>query len=232
MARKPETRARRNKSDGRCPITARPRLRRASQQPRDRATTWTTCLSIPLEDWDERTSGESVTIHANGTRSMPRAKKSSTKGRKLPPEPLTEAEVVALIRSCSRRVPTGVRNAALIALLYRAGLRIGEALALKPKDIDTQQCTVRVLHGKGDKTRLAGLDEQTCAMLGRWMDMRASLGLTARQTVFCTINQGKAASLVSRSSRPTCGRCCRGWLLDKVLIVRRDSLKSKACPMS
>ena len=40
-------------------------------------------------------------------------------GRKLPPEILTDDEVCALIRACSSGAPTGVRNRALIAILYR-----------------------------------------------------------------------------------------------------------------
>ena len=51
---------------------------------------------------------------------------STNKGRKLPPEPLTAQEVKDLLRACSTRAATGVRNRALIAVLYRAGLRISE----------------------------------------------------------------------------------------------------------
>ena len=69
----------------------------------------------------------------------------STKGKKYPAEPLTACEARLLIKACSRRAPTGVRNAALITLLYRGGLRITEALSLKPKDINLQEGSVRVL---------------------------------------------------------------------------------------
>ncbi len=65
---------------------------------------------------------------------MARTKKTARKSRELPAEPLTQDEVRALIQACSRRAPTGIRNAALTALLYRSGLRLGEALAFKPKD--------------------------------------------------------------------------------------------------
>ena len=67
------------------------------------------------------------------------------------------------IRACSKRASTGVRNRALIVVLYRAGLRISEALALLPKDLDAQASTIRVLHGKGDHDRVVGLD----AVLGQ-----------------------------------------------------------------
>src|SRR5208283_631968 len=87
------------------------------------------------------------------------------KGKKYPPEPLTVEEVRALLASCSRRAPTGVRNRALVTILWRAGLRIAEALALRPADVDLAAGTLRILHGKGDKSRLAGLDPEGCAVL-------------------------------------------------------------------
>ena len=98
----------------------------------------------------------------------------SNKGQKLPAEPLGEEEVRHLIQACSNRAPTGVRNRALIALLYRGGLRLGEALQLKPKDLDAKKSTIRVLHGKGDKARLVGLDEGAWAILQRWLDERGA----------------------------------------------------------
>ena len=61
---------------------------------------------------------------------------SSETSRRRPPEVLTEAEAIALIRACSTRAPTGVRNRALIAVLWRSGLRISEALSLELRDID------------------------------------------------------------------------------------------------
>ena len=74
----------------------------------------------------------------------------ANKGLKLPAEPLTPNEVKALINACSKRAVTGIRNRALIVVLYRAGLRVSEALALQPKDLDPIASTIRVLHGKGD----------------------------------------------------------------------------------
>ena len=50
-------------------------------------------------------------------------------------------EVASLLDSCSSNFRTGVRNRALIALLYGSGLRISEALALRPKDLDLSEGT-------------------------------------------------------------------------------------------
>ena len=55
-----------------------------------------------------------------------------------PVEILTAEEVKSLLRACSGRAPTGIRNRALIALGWRGGLRLGEVLALYPKDLDRE----------------------------------------------------------------------------------------------
>jgi site-specific recombinase XerD len=109
------------------------------------------------------------------------------KGRTFPPEVLTEDEVKSLIRACSNRAPTGIRNRALITVMYRAGLRLSEALALKPKDVDPEAGTITILHGKGDRRRVVGLDPGSMAIVLRWIDQRPSLGLPARSPVFCTL---------------------------------------------
>src|SRR3954465_13694111 len=82
-----------------------------------------------------------------------RGKPPANKGKKYPPEPLTDEEVFALLDACSPRSATGLRHRALIVVLWRAGLRISEALALYPKDVDVAGRTIRVLHGKGDQHR-------------------------------------------------------------------------------
>ena len=107
--------------------------------------------------------------------------------RRLPPEVLTDAEVCALMRACGLYSPTGIRNRALIALLYRAGLRINEALTLYPKDLELSDGSVRVLNGKGGRSRTVGLDVGAAAIIERWLDARARLGLNGRQPVFCTL---------------------------------------------
>jgi site-specific recombinase XerD len=97
------------------------------------------------------------------------------KGRRFPPEIVTAGEALQLIRAPSNRAPTGIRNRALLVVMYRGGLRIGEALALKPADVDSRAGTVRVMHGKGDRSRVVGLDPGAMAVLERWMERRAQL---------------------------------------------------------
>ena len=111
----------------------------------------------------------------------------ANKGRKYPAEVLRPEEVTALLRACSTRAPSGIRNRALIAVLYRGGLRLAEALALLPKDVDLDRGAVRVLHGKGDQPRTVALDPGALALVERWLAERHQLGVTSRRRLFCTL---------------------------------------------
>jgi len=113
------------------------------------------------------------------------------RGVKLPPEPLTTPEVRSLLAACSRRAPTGIRNQALLIVLWRAGLRCSEALDLRPKDLDDRLGTVRVLHGKGDKHRTLGLDPEAFAVVERWLDRRKALDVPKSAPLFCTLAGGR-----------------------------------------
>ena len=124
-------------------------------------------------------------------------------GQRYPAEILTPDEVRALIKACSNRAPTGIRNRALLVLLYRGGLRITEALRLHPKDLDRAAGTVTVLRGKGGKRRTIGL-EPGRSQLSIGVSTRARSGGSAgglRSSARCTVSQSRA---------PTCGRSCPG----------------------
>jgi len=108
-------------------------------------------------------------------------------GRKFPAEPLTADEARSILNACSKRAPTGIRNRALLVVLYRAGLRISEALSLQPKDLDAEAGTVRVLRGKGKTTRLVGLDAGALDIVQIWLERRTRLGIGARAPIFCTL---------------------------------------------
>ena len=135
------------------------------------------------------------------------------KGKKLPVEVLTASEVDVLIRACSKRAPTGIRNRALIAVLYRAQLRIGEALSLKPKDLDCQAGAIRVLHGKGGRSRTVGVDNGALALVELWIHRRKKLGLNGSHPLFCTL---KGKRLL-----PSYCRCLFSRLVGKAGIEKR-----------
>lgn len=130
------------------------------------------------------------------------ARKPANKGKRYPAEVLTEAEVASLLRACSPKAPTGIRNRALLSVMYRAGLRVSEALALYPKDIDANAGTITVLHGKGDKRRIVGLDPGAFAVLARWLDRRTSLGLNGRYPIFCTLQGATSKPAYVRALMP------------------------------
>jgi integrase/recombinase XerC len=119
----------------------------------------------------------------------------ANKGRKLPPELLTADDIRALLAACSASAPTGVRNRALVVTLYRAGLRLDEALALIPEDIDIAGGVVHVgrragapRHGGHD--RIAGIDTPALALVEEWLEARRALGLRGDGPLFCTLSGG------------------------------------------
>ena len=117
----------------------------------------------------------------------------TNKGERFPGRPLEHTEIDALIGACSKRAPTGVRNAALIALLWRTGLRNSEALALKPRDLhlDAPAPYVDVMDGKGHKTRQAAIrGGEALPYVQRWLDVRAGRDINGWQPVFCTLSGG------------------------------------------
>ena len=128
------------------------------------------------------------------------------KGRKLPVELLTPDEVCRLIRSCSTRAPTGIRNRALLTLLYRGGLRCAEALALFPKDLDREAGTVRVLNGKGRKARTVGLDPAAFAIVERWLDRRPRLGINGNARLISTLDGQPVSASYVRALLPRLAR--------------------------
>jgi site-specific recombinase XerD len=115
-------------------------------------------------------------------------KKPPNAGRKFPVETLTREEARALLAACGRGY-AGARDRAGVVLMYRAGLRIAELLALMVKDLDLAAGMVTVLHGKGDRRRTIPVDPQAMALVELWLERRRELGLNGRHPFFCTIAQ-------------------------------------------
>ncbi len=126
--------------------------------------------------------------------------------RRLDQDVLTGAEVELLMRQCSNRAPTGVRNRALIAVLWRCGLRLGEALALSLKDLDFEHGRLTVTHGKNDKMRVVGLDAGTAALLQRWLVVRGKLKPSRSAPVFCTLDGSPINQSYIRHLLPRLGK--------------------------
>jgi integrase/recombinase XerD len=105
----------------------------------------------------------------------------------VPDELLTRDEARRLIRSASNRAPTGVRNRALIAMMYRIGLRPGEALALGVDHVDVAAGEVRIPARKSGTGRVTGIDAQTLELVQRWLARRERLGISGSSPLFCTL---------------------------------------------
>lgn len=108
------------------------------------------------------------------------------KGRRYPAEPLTPAEVAQMIGRCSRRAPTGIRNRALLTLLYRSGLRISELLSLRPSDVNLDKHSIRLLDTKTGDAQTRGYHPTAADALARWLDTRRQLGI-GNGRLFCTL---------------------------------------------
>lgn len=150
------------------------------------ATEWAARLGTPVQTILGRLA-RGWSVEKACTEPLNQNRGGENRGDKLPAEPLTPAEMSDLLKQCSARGASGIRNKAMLVLGWRAGLRCNEALQLMPKDLDHEARTVRVLHGKGDKARIVGLDDGSWAILQRWFDKRASLGINGRNPVFCTL---------------------------------------------
>lgn len=128
-------------------------------------------------------------------------------GKRRRPEVLTPIELDALIEAADARSITGVRARALIGVLYGAGLRVSEALALYPADVDLAECQVFVKSGKGGRSRLVGINPRGCELLGEWLALRPSVGLGDAHPVFATYRAGHAGHPVSpQAARATIKR--------------------------
>ena len=58
-----------------------------------------------------------------------------------------------------------IKHKSMIAVVYSAGLRVGELIALKIKDIDSSRMVIHIKSGKGNKDRIVPLSEKTLSML-------------------------------------------------------------------
>jgi site-specific recombinase XerD len=80
------------------------------------------------------------------------------KGMRYPADPPTIEEIVTVMRRAGDRVH-GHRLRGLIVVLWRAGLRIHEALALAEADLDPRRGSLLVRRGKGGRRREVGMDD-------------------------------------------------------------------------
>ena len=107
-----------------------------------------------------------------------RGRSPRNKGRQYPADPPTTEEIVAVMR-CAGAAPHGLRTRALVVLLWRAGLRVSEALAVAESDLDRSTGGVLVRLGKGGKRRHVGMERWGWQQLQPWLDCRIELPVGA-----------------------------------------------------
>ncbi|MHB8659359.1 MAG: tyrosine-type recombinase/integrase [Solirubrobacteraceae bacterium] len=106
------------------------------------------------------------------------------KGRRYPADPPTVEEIVAVIRAAGSG-EDAARLRALVIVLWRAGLRTSEALALTESDMDVRRGAILVRHGKGNKRREVGMDSWAWEQLQPWQEIRRRMPVG---TFFCVIH--------------------------------------------
>ena len=79
----------------------------------------------------------------------------------------------------------GLRLNAVIVVLWRAGLRIQEALSLTETDLDQRRGSILVRHGKNDRRREAGMDAWAWSTIEPWLADRVQLPVGP---LFCVID--------------------------------------------
>ena len=88
---------------------------------------------------------------------------------RLLPEVLTVDEVDGLLSARTDDSPAGIRDRALLELLYASGLRISEAVGLDREELSLEDGLVRVV-GKGDRERQVPVGEVALGWLRRYID--------------------------------------------------------------
>ena len=104
---------------------------------------------------------------ALGPSRVPDASLAPKRPRRLPVAPKT-TEIDSLLDGLGREGPLGLRDRALVELVYSAGLRSAEAVGLDLQDVDFGQELVHV-RGKGGKERAVPLGEEAAFRLGRYL---------------------------------------------------------------
>ena len=133
------------------------------------------------------------------------------KGMRYPADPPMIEEIVSVMRHAGDGVH-GHRLRGLIVVLWRAGLRICEALALAEGDLDPRRGSLLVRRGKGGRRREVGMDDWAWEQLEPWLQARVELPVGP---LFCIVNGATrggpgrppppARSCDASPARPACG---------------------------
>jgi site-specific recombinase XerD len=119
-----------------------------------------------------------------GPAHVPDAALAPRRPRRLPDAP-KQTEVEMIVDSLAADGPLALRNRALVELVYSAGLRSAEAVALDLGDVDFEQELVHIRNGKGGKDRVVPLGEEAAALVARYLsEARPELARGAQNALF------------------------------------------------
>ena len=121
---------------------------------------------------------------------------------RYPAEVLTRDEVGRLLEACGAKRWTDRRDRALLAVMYRAGTRLGETLALRACDFELERGAIRVLHAKGGRARTVGIDRMGTDEVRCWIDEHADLGFDPAGPLICTASGRPVSQAVVRRRLP------------------------------
>lgn len=137
-------------------------------------------------------------------------------GRRLP-EVLMVEEIDRLIDSIDTSTPNGLRNAAMLELLYSCGLRVSECCGLRFPDLFLEQKYLRVM-GKGSKERLVPMSDVAVARITDYLPIRQEISEKpgcrdylflsrlgrplSRQMLFLVIKEQAKAAGIDKSISP------------------------------
>ena len=115
------------------------------------------------------------------------------------PKTLSEAEVEALLTAPDTATALGLRDRAMLELMYASGLRVSELVSLRRVDVLLAEQVLRVL-GKGNKERLVPYGQEAADWLQRYLsDARPVLvGERAEEALFVTARGARAGQSMSR----------------------------------
>jgi site-specific recombinase XerD len=106
------------------------------------------------------------------------------KGHRYPADPPKVEEIIAVMCAAGDAAH-GRRLRDLIVIMWRAGLRINEALALAESDLDQRRGALLVRRGKGGRRREVGMDAWGWEELQPWLELRLQMPVGP---LFCVIN--------------------------------------------
>jgi integrase/recombinase XerD len=133
------------------------------------------------------------------------------------PETLNELQVERLLESVNCQAPLGLRDRAMLELLYASGLRISELAGAKLEHLSLEEGIVRVT-GKGNKTRLVPVGRKACGAIATYLERERPQLVKPRS--------GSEIFLSRRGAKLTTVRI---WQIVKA-VARRSGLEANVYP--